>query len=136
LEDTGALGGILASRLSSKLHLGIIQPVNVPQRPARDDFLLTLLYALPVFLLVALGSELAASVIGKATPGLGAMVTISVLGGLFATVCALGIAYYGAIAAFRLGLDPDIHGLPLITSSMDFIGAVALILGIVALGIG
>src|SRR5438874_485133 len=41
LEDTGALGGILSSRLASKLHLGVIDPVNSPQRPARDDFALT-----------------------------------------------------------------------------------------------
>src|SRR5438270_4215157 len=53
LEDTGALGGILASRLTSKLHLGVVEPVNVPQRAARDDFALTFLFAIPVFTLVA-----------------------------------------------------------------------------------
>ncbi len=57
LEDTGALGGILSSRLSSKLHLGIIEPRNTPQRPARRDFLLTFLYAVPVFVLVALSCQ-------------------------------------------------------------------------------
>src|SRR5438874_3703309 len=31
LEDTGALGGILSARLASKLHLGTIDPVAVPQ---------------------------------------------------------------------------------------------------------
>ncbi|MEZ5205876.1 MAG: magnesium transporter [Acidimicrobiales bacterium] len=34
LEDTGALGGVLSSRLSSKLHLGIIEPTARPQRRA------------------------------------------------------------------------------------------------------
>ena len=42
----------------------------------------------------------------------------------------------GAIASFRLGLDPDNHGIPLITSSMDLIGAFALILAIVIIGLG
>jgi mgtE-like transporter len=63
------------------------------------------------------------------------MVGASLLGGLIASACVLVIAYYGSIAAFRLGLDPDNHGIPLITSSMDLIGAFALILAIAAVGL-
>lgn len=136
LEDTGALGGILSSRLSSKLHLGLIEARNVPQRQARGDFLLTFLYGVPVFVLVALSAELAATVAGLSTPGALRMVAVSLLGGFVATTFAVGIAYYGAIVAFRLGLDPDNHGIPLITSSMDLIGAFALIMAIVLVGIG
>jgi mgtE-like transporter len=136
LEDTGALGGILSSRLSSKLHLGVIEPRNVPQRPARGDFVLTFLYGVPVFTLVALSADVAAGVAGLATPGVARMVAISLVGGFLATAAAVGIAYYGAIVAYRLGLDPDNHGIPLITSSMDLIGAFALILAIVLLGVG
>ncbi len=136
LEDTGALGGILSSRLSSKLHLGIIGPRNIPQRPARSDFLLTLLYALPVFLLLAVSSDVAATIVGLETPGIARMLAITLIGGSVATAFAIGIAYYGAIASFRLGLDPDNHGIPLITSSMDLIGAFALILAIVLVGVG
>ena len=136
LEDTGALGGILSSRLSSKLHLGVIEPKNVPQRAARGDFLLTFFYAVPVFVLLALAADLAANVAGLATPGVLRMLAVSVTGGLVATVFAVGIAYYGAIVAFRLGLDPDNHGIPLITSSMDLIGAFALIMAIVVIGVG
>jgi mgtE-like transporter len=136
LEDTGALGGILSSRLGSKLHLGLVQPTNVPARAARRDFALTALYAVPVFVLLALGSELAARVVGLETPGVPAMMAITLMGGALATVAVIGIAYYGAIVSFRLGLDPDIHGIPMITSSMDLIGAFALILAIVLVGIG
>ena len=45
LEDTGALGGILASRLSSKLHLGLIEPTPRPQRAAWADFRLIAIFA-------------------------------------------------------------------------------------------
>jgi mgtE-like transporter len=136
LEDTGALGGILSSRLSSKLHLGVIEPRNVPQRAARSDFWLTFIYAVPVFVLVALSADIAATVAGLSTPGAWRMVAVSLIGGFLATALAVGIAYYGAIASYRLGLDPDNHGIPLITSSMDLIGAFALILAIVLVGIG
>src|SRR5436853_1716985 len=95
LEDTGALGGILSSRLSSKLHLGVIEPRNIPQRAARGDFVLTFLYGVPVFVLVALSADIAARVAGLATPGVVRMVGISLFGGFLATVAAVGIAYYG-----------------------------------------
>jgi mgtE-like transporter len=55
---------------------------------------------------------------------------------MLATTACLAITYYGAIAAYRLGLDPDNHGIPLVTSSMDLIGAVALIFAILILGVG
>jgi mgtE-like transporter len=135
LEDTGALGGILSARLASKLHLGVVEPANIPQRAARDDFVLTFLFAVPVFTLVAVSTFVAATVAGLASPGVVRMVVISLLGGFMATIVAIGIVYYGAIATYRLGLDPDTHGIPLITSSMDLVGAFALILAIVLVGL-
>src|SRR5437764_4823399 len=77
LEDTGALGGILSSRLASKLHLGVVEPVNVPQRAARDDFILTFLFAIPVFVLVAVSSDVAAGVAGLHSPGVLRMIAVS-----------------------------------------------------------
>ena len=135
LEDTGALGSILSSRLASKLHLGVIEPVAVPTRPARNDFVLTFAFAVPVFTLVAVSAEIAASVFNQASPGVLQMIGVSLMGGFIATVFAVGIAYYGSIATFRLGLDPDNHGIPLLTSSMDLVGAFALILALVLLGV-
>ena len=135
LEDSGALGGILSSRLSSKLHLGVIDPDNLPQRAARRDFLLIILFAIPVFTLVALSADLAAFITGLASPGTLEMLAVTLIGGLIATMFVVVIAYYGAIAAYRLGLDPDNHGIPMVTSSMDLIGAFALVLAIVLVGI-
>jgi len=135
LEDSGALGGILSSRIASKLHLGILDPTAWPQSRAMADFVLTFLFAIPVFVLVALSSDLAAGVSGLASPGALRMVAVSLIGGLIATVFAVLVAYYGAIAAFRLGLDPDNHGIPMVTSSMDLLGAFALVLAIVLVGI-
>ena len=56
--------------------------------------------------------------------------------GLLAVAFVVAVAYYGTIAAFRFGLDPDTYGIPLVTSSVDFVGALVLILVIVALGVG
>jgi mgtE-like transporter len=135
LEDTGALGAILASRLSSKLHLGVIEPTAAPQRPARDDFALIAFLSVPVFVLVALSADLASTVFDRAGPGAVRMVEVSLLGGFLATSVAMLVAYYGSIVAFRLGLDPDNHGIPLLTSTMDLVGAIALILAVQVVGI-
>jgi mgtE-like transporter len=88
-----------------------------------------------VFVLVAVSSEVAATVAGLATPGMARMIGASLLGGFVATIFAVGLAYYGAVATFRLGLDPDNHGIPMITSSMDLVGAFALMLAIVIVGV-
>lgn len=136
LEDTGALGGILAARLSTKLHLGIIDPTPRPQKAARADFGLIAVFAVPVFILVAVSSDVVSVVLGLASPGPVRMVAISVIGGVLATSACLAITYYGAIVAYRLGLDPDNHGIPLVTSSMDLIGALALIFAILIVGVG
>jgi mgtE-like transporter len=135
LEDTGALGGIVASRLSSKLHLGVIEPTATPGRAARYDFTLAFIFAVPVFVLLAISADIAASVSNLASPGVVKMIEVTLLGGLVATCFAVVLAYYGSIAAYRLGLDPDNHGIPMITSSMDLIGAVSLILALVVVGV-
>ena len=56
-------------------------------------------------------------------------------GGLMATVCVVVVAYYATIVAVRFGLDPDTYGIPMVTSTLDFVGAFTLILAIVALGV-
>jgi mgtE-like transporter len=45
------------------------------------------------------------------------------------------LAYFTAVAAYRLGLDPDNHSIPIVTATLDLFGAFALILAIVAMGL-
>jgi len=136
LSTAGALGGVLANRLSSKIHLGVVQVTAMPGREARSDISFVVLLAVPVFAANAVVAEAAANLIGVASPGLGLLVAASLIGGLLAVVFAVLIAYYGTLIAVRLGLDPDTYGVPMVTSSIDLVGAFGLILAIVALGIG
>jgi mgtE-like transporter len=135
LEDSGALGSILTARLSTKLHLGTLVRSRAPWRAASEDILLVYVYAVPVFFLLGLSADLASWVAGLDSPGSVEMVLVSLLGGLFATTSAVFVGYYAAIATHRLGLDPDNHGVPIVTSSLDLLGALSLILAIVMLGI-
>ncbi len=135
LSTAGALGGVLANRLSSKIHLGVVQVAAVPGREARRDITFVILLAIPVFALNAAVAELATHLIGKASPGLVLLVAASLIGGLLAVGFAVLIAYYGTLGAVRLGLDPDTYGVPMVTSSIDLVGAFSLIFAIVALGL-
>ena len=136
LSSCGALGGILSGRLGTKLHLGLIDAVTVPGRLARRDIGAALGLAVPVFVFDALGATVVAMLVGHETPGVGRMLAVSVLGGAIAMAAVILVAYYGTIASFRVGLDPDTYGIPLVTSTVDFAGAVALVLAIVAIGLG
>ena len=134
LEDSETLGGILGSRISTKLHLGTMDLSRSPWRAAGEDILL-ISRAVPVFLLLGVSADIVAALFDLTSPGVLQMIGVSMLAGAFATTAAVLVGYYGAVATYRLGLDPDNHGIPIVTSSLDFLGAVSLILAIVILGL-
>jgi mgtE-like transporter len=136
LGNAGGLGGILSSRLSSKLHLGAMTPRGRPEAVAVLDFSVVFLFAILVFPLVGAAAHLGGVWIGLGSPGIVRVVGVSTLAGLLATSVAAVVAYYTAVATYRLGLDPDNHGIPTITSSMDLTGVVALVIGLLAFGLG
>jgi mgtE-like transporter len=57
------------------------------------------------------------------------------VGGLMATVLAAVIGYYAAIITYRFGFDPDNHTIPLVTSGMDLLGVVCLVVALVIFGV-
>lgn len=135
LAAAGAIGGILSGRLSSKFHLGVIEPTAVPGRPARRDLIAGLAFALPVLIFNGLLAHVASVLFSFESPGLASLLWISVIGGSIATLLAGAIGYYGTALAVRAGADPDTYGMPLVTSSVDLGGAAALVLTIGWLGL-
>ena len=131
----GALGGILSSRLGSKVHLGLITPRALPQREALLDIRSVALLALPIFVLVGAGAHVGALGIGAESPGIVDMVSVAVLAGAGATLVVLAVAYYGTLAAIRFGLDPDTAGIPLTNSILDLVGSFTLVAAIIGLGV-
>jgi mgtE-like transporter len=135
LEAVGALGSILAARLASKLHLGIISPQSFPSLPAFMEFTMILLFAASVFFILGVSAHFVGYIVGLKSPGIGHLLLISLLAGYLSTFVALFVAYYAAIASFRYGLDPDNHGIPIVTSTMDFLGVISLVLTMILLGV-
>jgi mgtE-like transporter len=135
LSSAGALGGILSGRLSSKLFLGLVEPDATPGREARRDIVLVFALAVPVYVFNAIGAGVVSDLLGEASPGFGRLVLVSLVGGMLAMVLVVAIAYYGTIVAVRAGADPDTYGIPVVSSSVDLVGAFTLILSIVAFGL-
>lgn len=135
VSSAGALGGILSSRTASKLHLGLVPPTAVPSPEVRADAGFVLALGLPVYLVNGAGAHLVARLLGQESPGLLAMVFVAAIGGLVAVLWAIGVAYYGTVAATAAGVDPDTYGIPMVTSSVDFAGVLALIATVAALAI-
>ncbi|MDQ4143913.1 MAG: magnesium transporter [Actinomycetota bacterium] len=135
LENTGALGGILAARLGSKLHLGAISPRAKPEAAALLDFTIVLALGLTVYGITAFATLGIAEVFDQAYPGALRFVGIVMLGGMLATLVAAFIGYYAAILAHRFGFDPDNHTIPLVTSGMDLLGVICLVVALVVFGV-
>jgi mgtE-like transporter len=135
LSSAGALGGILSGRLASKLALGLTRPSAVPDRQARRDIALVAALAVPVYAFNAVGAWFTAGLLGHHGPGLGKLCGVSVLGGLIAVGFVVAVAYYGSLAADRLGVDPDSYGIPLVSSSVDLVGAFTLVMAMTVLGL-
>jgi mgtE-like transporter len=136
LEGEGALGAILSARLASKLHLGVVSARGRPEAVVWLDVSIIFVFSLVNSVLTGIAAQLAAVLVGLDSPGLVDMIGITVLAGLIATIPIAVVAYYAAVATFRLGLDPDNHGIPMITSSMDFVGVLSLVIALFVYGIG
>jgi mgtE-like transporter len=130
LSSGGALGGVLAGRLATKMFLGTSSPAATPDREARRDIWLLCFLALPIYVFNAVGAELVARALGYSSPGLANMIGVSLVAGLGGLFLVVAVAYYTTVAAVRTGLDPDNYGIPATSSFVDFAGAITLIITI------
>jgi mgtE-like transporter len=135
LENTGALGSILAARLGSKLHLGAVTPTARPGAVALLDGTIVLVLGLIVYAISALTTLGVAEATGAAYPGALTFLGVVMVGGMLATVVAAVIGYYAAIATYRFGFDPDNHTIPIVTSGMDLLGVTCLVIALVLFGV-
>lgn len=133
VSQAGALGGIFASRITSKLQIGVITPRGLPETPAVVDAGIVGALSVVVFALIGV----IAWALGEVTdlagmPSLASLVGSTLLAGLIATPVTIVAGYYVAISTYRFGLDPDNQSVPIITSLMDLSG-VAIVLFVVSL---
>lgn len=135
LAVAGSLGAIFSSRIATKLHLGLIDPRRIRFFALAEELLLVACLAAPMFVLVATLADLIGAAAGLASPGSVEMVEVALLAGTLATVALVVVGYAGSVVAFLYGLDPDNYAIPVVTSTLDLVGAFAVILSLVAVGV-
>jgi mgtE-like transporter len=135
VSQAGALGGILSSRLSSKLQLGLITARGLPESPALLDAGLVVVFGVAIFTFIGAVALVLSNLTGLAHPGAGPMIGGTLLAGMLAMPVVIGVGYYLAIVTSRFGLDPDNQSVPIITSVMDLVGIVALLIAMATLGV-
>jgi mgtE-like transporter len=135
VSQAGALGGILSSRLSSKLQLGLITTRGLPESPALLDAGLVVVFGLAIFTFIGAVALALANLTGLAHPGAGTMIGGTLLAGVLVLPVVIGVGYYLAIVTSRFGLDPDNQSVPIITSLMDLVGVAAVLIAMATLGV-
>ncbi|WP_319378679.1 magnesium transporter [uncultured Methanocorpusculum sp.] len=128
MNGCGSIGGILTSQIGTEMHMGLVDARSFPQSLVWKHFIANYVYALLILPLMGLLSHAAAVLCGITTPGLIPMVLLSLIAGLIVVTVMNLLGYYTAAITYRLGYDPDNFGVPVVTSSIDLIGATSLIL--------
>ncbi len=136
VSSGGALGGILCGRVSTALHLGNLRPTGLPGRAARRDVAFLAALAVPVFALNGVGAVLFAPLSGSGgDPGWGWTTAVSLIAGAITMVAVVAISWWTTVGAFRVGVDPDSAGVPIMSAAIDVIGAATVIAVVFALGL-
>jgi mgtE-like transporter len=128
MNGCGSIGGILTSRVATEMHMGLVDANFVPSRKVLWHFVENYAYALLILPLIGVVSHYAAISIGITTPGLLPMVLLSLIAGVLVITMMNFLGYYTAVFSYRMGYDPDNFGVPVVTSSIDLVGATALLL--------
>ena len=121
----GNLGSILGARLTSALHLGIVE-LRITDHLLRNNFLAILIVGVISFFAVGVFGQLFCVLFGFKSPGLVKMVLISSLSGILLTLIIALTAILSAFISYGYGLDPDDTTIPMVTSISDVFGILVL----------
>ncbi|WP_129114226.1 magnesium transporter [Halegenticoccus tardaugens] len=121
----GNLGSILAARLSTALHLGLLQ--FGPENDALvGNALATVALSLTIFPLVGAGAWIVQTIVGGSELGLGTVVLVAFTSGAVLAILAIVVTFVTTYAAYRLELDPDDVVIPVVTNTCDVLGVLVL----------
>jgi len=120
----GNLGAILASRLSTRLHLGTTA-FDPRDRTLWANVAAILALAATLFTALAVGTWLVERLVGTGSgPTLPELLTIALASGMSVAVVAVAFGLAATYGSYRLGIDPDDTTVPVVTNLVDVFGMV------------
>ncbi|HID73949.1 MAG TPA: hypothetical protein EYP43_02735 [Thermoplasmata archaeon] len=121
-NESGSIGSILASRLSSANYMGLTTVGTRPDRVAVTNLLAIFVAGIVIFPVIGATAGILSAMSGVRMPPLWLFILIAALAGTLTSVVAMLGSYYVTYVALRVGYDPDNVVIPLIASLMDLIG--------------
>lgn len=128
LEDGGAIAGMLAARISTKLHLGELSPKLRLETKVLGEYVRNIVLGGISFTLVGVFGSIMGQLLSVKTPPLLVTATITFIAGEILVAISNLVAYLVSVVSFSRGLDPDNVTIPILTSIVDFSGVILLVL--------
>jgi mgtE-like transporter len=126
IGTAGNLGSVLASRLSTAFHLGVLSFAPRDERLV-GNAAATLALALTVFPAVGAGAWTLAALMGGTNLSLLTVVEIATLSGVVLAALAVLVTLAATYAAYRFEADPDDVVIPVVTNVCDVLGVLVLL---------
>jgi mgtE-like transporter len=121
----GNLGSILAARLSTALHLGLLSFDTDDDRLV-GNAVATIGLAVTVFPLVGAGAWGLQTFLADARLPLATVVAVALTSGVVLAALAVAVTTVTTYAAYRFELDPDDVVIPVVTNVCDVLGVLVL----------
>jgi mgtE-like transporter len=121
----GNLGSVMAARLSTAFHLGMLSFSPTDDRLA-GNALATVGLSMTVFPLVGAGAWGLTALVGRTGLPFITVVLVAFLSGLVLAVLAVVVTVITTYAAYRYRLDPDDVVVPVVTNVCDVLGVIVL----------
>lgn len=123
----GNLGSILGARLGSALHLGMVEP-RLKGRVLKGNVNASVLTSIGVFSFISVVFFIIAYLWGMGFIGAAKHALAFILAGILLTPVIILSTIVLAFISFRKGLDPDNVVIPIVTSIIDVVAAVCLLI--------
>jgi mgtE-like transporter len=134
-EAGGNLGSVFAARMSSSLYTGETKLGTLPSWETIKSFFPFFILSLGIFPTLAVILNFVSIEMGFGSPGFLNLLYLCVIGGIMITSLSLLISYLLTFLSWKIGLDPDNVVIPLLTSAMDILGIICLLISMGIVGI-
>ncbi|NLI62087.1 MAG: divalent cation transporter [Methanosarcinaceae archaeon] len=117
----GNISSSLGSRLTSAIHMGLIDGVDWKNKELQNNIVGSMVLTVIISFLLGVLSHSVSVVLGLQSAGLLKLTFISVTAGFISGILLAILSAYLAVGTFRLGLDPDNIVTPAIATVGDIL---------------
>jgi mgtE-like transporter len=124
----GNVSSVMASRLSSALHMGLIKPDFRHTEELESNVKAMLLVSVTSFIILGLAGGTLNVFFGATEESILLFTFVTIAAGLITVAVLMILAVISSYVIYRNGIDPDNIVVPLLTTIGDFVGIVVLLL--------